>query len=301
VSQAIDYRAEMRRFVAEIAAYARKFNPNFAIVPQNGIELITNTGYPNGIIDQAYMNTINAVGQEDLFYGGSNEDSKLSSESSKWVVSFLNKTRAAGKLVMVSDYCKTTSKRLDSYSMNSKLGFISQSITNRYDSVVPPDAPFNQNANNIAKLTDAKNFLYFINPVGHTKASMATLMQSLNYDILLIDPIIENNQFYTKADTDKLRKKKKGGRRMILCYMSIGEAEVYRYYWNKSWKFYSGFLDKENPEWSGNIKVMYWMPEWKKLVYGDNSMTKKLIDAGCDGAYLDIIDAFQHFEGTDKC
>ncbi len=293
----------MRTFVAEIAAYARKFNPNFVIVPQNGIELITKNGSINDPIEMNYMNTINGVGQEDLFYGGEDSNTKLSASSAKWVVAYLNKTRSYGKLVMVSDYCQTKSYRLDSYKKNAQLGFISESITNRYQSVVPPDPPFNENANNINKLTDAKNFLYFINPEGYTKSSLATLMKSLNYDILLMDPVIDLKS-YTKAETDQLRTKRNGGKRMILCYMSIGEAEDYRYYWNNSWKSCTGFLDKVNPEWHGNIKVKYWMPEWKQIIYGnDNSMTKKLINANCDGAYLDIIDAFQYFENknSNKC
>ena len=46
--------------------------------------------------------------------------------------------------------------------------------------------------------------------------------------------------------------------------------------------------------------VKYWDPEWQKIIYGnDASYAKKLIDAGFNGAYLDIIDAFSYFENNE--
>ena len=39
----------------------------------------------------------------------------------------------------------------------------------------------------------------------------------------------------TAADLARLRVKPDGSRRVVLSYLSIGEAENYRYYWNKSW------------------------------------------------------------------
>jgi len=43
--------------------------------------------------------------------------------------------------------------------------------------------------------------------------------------------------------------------------------------------------------------VRYWVAAWQDIVYGnDNSYLKKIRDAGFDGVYLDIIDAFEYFE-----
>jgi len=80
--------------------------------------------------------------------------------------------------------------------------------------------------------------------------------------------------------------------------MSIGEAEDYRYYWQSGWKVGNpSFLDKENPNWKGNYKVRYWDKDWQNIIYGnDNSYLKKILDAGFDGVYLDIIDGFEYFE-----
>jgi len=43
--------------------------------------------------------------------------------------------------------------------------------------------------------------------------------------------------------------------------------------------------------------VQYWDTEWQEIIYGNSeSYLKKIIDAGFDGVYLDIIDAFEYFE-----
>lgn len=37
------------------------------------------------------------------------------------------------------------------------------------------------------------------------------------------------------ADVQRMKKKPDGGRRLVLAYVSIGEAEDYRFYWNEGW------------------------------------------------------------------
>ena len=56
------------------------------------------------------------------------------------------------------------------------------------------------------------------------------------------------------------------------------------------------FLGPENPDWKGNYKVRYWQPEWQALI---QARIVELADAGFDGAYLDIIDAWECFDSGD--
>jgi cysteinyl-tRNA synthetase len=85
---------------------------------------------------------------------------------------------------------------------------------------------------------------------------------------------------------------------MVISYMSIGEAESYRYYWDDDWRLGNPeWLVRENPNWKGNFKVQYWNPEWKAVILGnDNSYLQLILDAEFDGVYLDIIDGFEFFE-----
>ena len=82
--------------------------------------------------------------------------------------------------------------------------------------------------------------------------------------------------------------------KVLIAYLSIGEAENYRNYWQEDWKPGNPvFLDKENPNWKGNFKVKYWYSDWQKIVFDS---LFKIIDKGYDGVYLDIVDAYDYFD-----
>jgi cysteinyl-tRNA synthetase len=92
-----------------------------------------------------------------------------------------------------------------------------------------------------------------------------------------------------------------GFTRQVLSYLSIGEAEEYRYYFEPAWV--SGrarrsddstpcWLGRRNPDWEGNYKVQYWSEQWQRIVLG---YLDRIIDDGFDGVYLDIIDAFEYW------
>lgn len=82
--------------------------------------------------------------------------------------------------------------------------------------------------------------------------------------------------------------------RLIVSYLSIGEAEDYRYYWQDGWsRDRPAWLGPENPEWEGNLKVRFWRPDWQAIIL---DYLDRIIDAGFNGVYLDIIDAFWFWE-----
>ena len=112
-----------------------------------------------------------------------------------------------------------------------------------------------------------------------------------------MDLYIED-QAFSSSEINLLKEKKNGGNRLVICYMSIGEAEDYRYYWQNSWASDPPeWLKGENPDWPGNYKVKYWDPEWQDFIFGnEQSYLKMILDAGFDGVYLDLIDAFEYFE-----
>ncbi len=95
---------------------------------------------------------------------------------------------------------------------------------------------------------------------------------------------------YTAADVAAM----KAGGRTVLAYLSIGEAESYRYYFDPAWLGAKppAWLGNENPDWPGNYKVLYWSADWQDLVY---AYLDKIVAAGFDGVYLDIVDAYWHW------
>jgi cysteinyl-tRNA synthetase len=114
------------------------------------------------------------------------------------------------------------------------------------------------------------------------------------YDLVVMDYSAEGDDetAFAAAQIAAL-KYSPGGPKIILAYMSIGEAEDYRFYWQDGWRPGNPtWLDEENLDWPGNYKVHYWDPAWQAIVF---RYTDRLLAAGFDGAYLDIIDAYEYY------
>jgi cysteinyl-tRNA synthetase, unknown class len=297
----LDFKQEMRDFVIGISEYSRLIDPDFIIVPQNGIELVTINGEENESLSESYLAAINGNGQEDLFYGYNDDDKATPSEDNAYLKTFLNRSKNAGNTILVTDYCYTQSKMTNSYTQNNSSGYISFAANHRELDNIPtfPSPIYGENASIITSLSQVKNFLYLINPENFSsKTDFINAITSTNYDLLIMDLFFDETTEFTSGELTQLKSKANGGKRLVISYMSIGEAENYRYYWQSGWKSGNPFwLDDENRDWEGNFKVRYWETEWKKIIFGnDDSYTKKIINAGFDGVYLDIIDAFEYFE-----
>lgn len=291
----LDFRQEMREFVQEISVYAKNIDPDFLIVPQNGQEILTTNSDPDGPLATDYIDAIDAVGREDLFYGYTGDDKATPAADRDFLISICDVARENGKLVMVTDYCSTHSKMDDSYDQNDAKGYVSFAADHRELNNIPayPAAIHNVNDNDITSASDVNNFLYLINPEFSTKQQFNEAVQATNYDLVLVD-LYFNEEELTAADIESLKTKANGGSRLVICYMSIGEAEDYRYYWNGLDK---NLICRENPDWKGNFAVKYWEADWKSVIYGnEQSYLKKILDAGFNGVYLDIIEAYETFE-----
>ena len=128
-----------------------------------------------------------------------------------------------------------------------------------------------------------------------TYSSYAYLLQNANLAALLAHPRdiyiididdaqltpIEISQLHSKGST-------------VVSYLSIGEAEDYRNYWQEGWTAGNpDWLDVENPDWAGNFKVKFWDPQWQSIILAN---LDKIVDAGYDGVYLDIIDGYEYYK-----
>ena len=296
----LDFKQEMRNFVQALSTYAKAVDPEFIIIPQNGQELITLNGDNKGTADLTYISFIDGQGREDLFYGYDDDNKATPSVETEYMTDFLDLAKEFGVVILVTDYCSTSSKMDDSYIKNNSRGYVSFAANHRELDNIPsyPSTLFDENNTEVNSLNEIKNFLYLINPDQFTsKQDFIDAVISTNYDLLIMDLFFDEESF-TSSEVEDLRNKANGGKRLVVSYMSIGEAEDYRYYWKNSWKKGDPeWLYKENPDWEGNYKVKYWMDEWKEIIFGEeNAYLDKIIDSGFDGVYLDIIDAFEYFE-----
>lgn len=299
--EGVDFRAEMRTFVKDISQYGRSIDPDFVVIPQNGHQLVSLNTDQMGTLVQDYVEAIDGMGREDLFYGYDNDDQATKQADRDEMIPYLDAAKAAGVTILVADYCSSPSKMDDSYAQNEGKGYVSFAADHRELDNIPghPSGPYHENADHIAALSDAQNFLYLLNPSAFgNKTAFINAVANTNYDVVITDFFFDEDT-YTTQEIARLKTKANGGTRLLISYMSIGEAEDYRYYWQSDWKRNKPtWLDKENPDWKGNYKVKYWKPEWKAIITGNqDSYLHRIAAAGFDGVYLDIIDAFEYYEG----
>jgi cysteinyl-tRNA synthetase len=298
-----DFRLDMRQFVQNISAYAKAFIPGFLVIPQNGGELLTQNGEENGLPHEEYIAALDGVGREDLYYGYDDDNQPTPASETAYMEAFLNIAEVYGVEVLVTDYCWTQTYVDNSYSRSASNGYISFAADFRELHHIPgyPPQPYNSNAEDISSIQKAKNFLYIINTALYADtASFINALQATDFDLLVIDLFVDGDIILTSDDVESLKVKNNGGKRLVVAYMSIGEAEDYRYYWKDKWDSDPpDWLGDENPDWPGNYKVHYWEEEWQEIIFGNNdSYLDKIIATGFDGVYLDIIDAFEYWEGN---
>lgn len=130
------------------------------------------------------------------------------------------------------------------------------------------------------------------------------IIRNSKYDLIIMDYSSDGNETGEYAITDVNYMKSTGeNRKFLLSYISIGEAEDYRFYWDETWDANHdgipdggapGWLDIENPEWEGNYKVKFWMIEWQQIIF---DYLDRIMIAGFDGIYMDIVDAYEYYQG----
>ena len=129
-----------------------------------------------------------------------------------------------------------------------------------------------------------------------SKAEAVAKLAACGRDWIVLDAVFSNEEPWQAADLAAIRAGKVG--RKVIAYLSIGEAEDYRPYWRRSWKTNPpAFLLAENPEWKGNYRVKYWQADWQRIIL---AAVDKIMTAGFDGVYLDIVDGFETFEQDGK-
>ncbi len=111
------------------------------------------------------------------------------------------------------------------------------------------------------------------------------------FELVVIDYSRDGSE-QGKYTQEEIQKMKDSGV-IPIAYLSIGEAEDYRFYWKEEW--YTNppkWLGKENPEWEGNYAVKYWDEEWKAILH---TYLDKVIEQGFSGVYLDKVDEFEYW------
>ena len=288
------YADSMIDLLANMSAYAKRINPNFAMITNGGYGLYMTQFNKNAASRKKLYEVMDGILIEEVFTGGT------ASTTSSNMQKAISQVKAANLAAFNLEY-KGTDSTLASKS--AKAGCVWYNAPSYDLNTIGSLASNRVNTANITKANQANNFLALLDQEKYsTKTKYLNALKNTDYDLIFIDPGNPYNDnpeaFLTKADIESLKKKKNGGRRMVCAYVSVGEAEKYRYYWNDDWnKKLPVWIDSENKDWPGNYKVKYWSKDWQDILYGSpSSYFGRVLNAGFDGAYLDVIDAYEFFE-----
>ncbi len=294
----LDFRQEMVDFVLDISAYAKSKDSTFLIFPQNNPDLWD---------EQGYLDAVSGIGQEDIYYGYDGDGVPTSTEiTSQWEEE-LGRFRDAGKPVLTVDY-PFDDPNTPSFSSDALARIEDAYSQSRANDFVPCCAvrelshltvnPGHEPAPNSSPVTldSVQDFIYILQHSEELSRSVfLDSLASLGFDLIVMD-YEDDGEAYTWTEISTL-KQKSGA--ILLAYMSIGEAEDYRFYWQEDWSSKRNrpdWIEGENPDWKGNYLVRYWEDAWQEIIFGaDSSYLDIIISQGFDGVYLDKIDSYEDY------
>ena len=128
------------------------------------------------------------------------------------------------------------------------------------------------------------------------------------YGLLVVDATtgLGDGNAMSEAQIAQLKHRPDGSRRLVVSYLSIGEAEDYRPdYFSAEYleEDAPDWLMHENPQWKGNRIISFCDEGWQRTILGDDdgrsvynsiepSPLYRLIELGLDGVYLDRVDVY---------
>lgn len=177
-------------------------------------------------------------------------------------------------------------------------GYVSMTVPRRELDVLPQEPLTGENSRSVAQLAAVRNFVILLNPGRfESRAAYLAALRASPADLLIID-LYYGAAPLTRREVARLQEKPQGGRRLVLAYLSVGEAADYRPYWQKHWAAKRpDWLAQPNPAWPDSYRVKYWSRPWRRILYGSaDAYLDEIIDAGFDGAFLDVMDAWQTFQ-----
>lgn len=154
---------------------------------------------------------------------------------------------------------------------------------------------------------------------GLERAGAVTALRDAGYDLLVVEPTRTqrgSGRFDTSAMVAELKTglTASGRRPLVLAYISVGEAESWRWYWTwpRRWRSaeprpagWPAFIAAHDPDgWDGCYPVAVWRKRWKDIaIYGRHtgatagrdyrSILDETIRDGFDGVYLDWVAAYE--------
>lgn len=169
--------------------------------------------------------------------------------------------------------------------------------------VIAPTGPATRGPERRAGLSEIRSWGYQLQRAEPDRVAASP------FDLVVVDYSRNGTERgrFSAVEVERMRQRPEGSRRVVLAYLSIGEAEDYRYYWRDGWIESVSVLDpqaggqrpvrvspleaagergavrlkpmrlpklvapmwlgRENESWPGNFFVRYWEKSWQSIVF----------------------------------
>ncbi len=299
IPDGLDFKQEMRNFVQDISQYSKNLKSNFIIISQNGEELLSIDGSNIDVVDETYANAIDGIGCENLLFGYISENKQTPTGEKNYMLDYLFLAKDNGIKVLVTDCCSDSTKMNYSFTENNLNGFISFNRSKSLDTIPAYLlTEYATNTTDIWHLGSCKNFVSINNYKPYTsKKDFINSINKTNYDLIIMS-LFFNNEKFTKNEINSIKTKNNGSKRLVVCYLNIGELNKSAYYWQDNWETeHPSWIENFNENNKGNYTVRYWEQDWKKIIFGkQNSYINKIIATNFDGAYINVANAYGYYE-----
>lgn len=301
----VDFREEMRKLVRQISAYARRINPNFIVIPHNGLALLEKQDPVDDkkvFQSRSYMVALDAILQDGMLFGDEafgTPTLKERRDEFKRLAAIAKENRIP---ILAMDFA-TEPETIDlARNLARKEGWVSYvapAFPTRVNELSKwPRRPFDENPKHILSFGDVKNFAYLSDSARYGRqAEFALEMHDNNYDMLVVD-VFHARKPLSKQAVETLKYKKLGSRRLVLARMHISTVANYDFFWRAEWQPGSPlWITAPYPTDPDRFFVEYWQPEWQQVLMGNpQSYLFGILAQGFDGVVIDGIEAYRFFE-----
>ncbi|MBL4613609.1 MAG: hypothetical protein JKY27_01870, partial [Magnetovibrio sp.] len=306
-----DFRENMRQLVQKVSTFGRAFNPNFVVLAENGLGLVSKANPQDDsqfFPARTYIRSIDGVLQPNLLktlQGPAKGDADVKeaptiTEARKRLTANVITAQQMGLKVFNLEYANKAAKTDQTLRTSASKGFVAFVANSPQLSNVPryPKSAYNANSQSLKTLHQAKNYLYIANSQGFGSASdYVQKLAMTNHDII-ITSVFHGRTALSKLDVQRLKYKKLGSRRLVLAEIDLSSAATYHYYWQAGWGVGTpAFISVPFIEDPDRYRIAFWDPAWQEVLMGNpNSYLYGIIDLGFDGVVLKGVDAWRYFE-----
>lgn len=288
-------QTEMIRLTNELARCAQARQPGFLLVGNGAVGLLEVTRENPEENVQGLLGALDGFFAESVFYLLGEEGGVVPQDAA--MAAYLQETLCrplvAGRTVFTLDYVSDGALAADACARGRAAGYVSMTASDQALDALPEPPLAGESSGDVSSLADVRNFAILLNPGRfESRAAYLAALRASPADLLIID-LCYGAAPLTRQEVARLQEKPQGGRRLVLAYLSVGEAADYRSYWQRRWAVDPpAWIAQPNPAWPGSYRVRYWEQPWKRILF---AYLDEILAAGFDGAFLDVMDAWQTF------